>query len=129
MVCKMGKQFSHPDYQQKKKLEEYVHNLKTNSYINGYIFKNYNRFATNILDEIVDLYGHAHFEALRLLKSGKTCRDGYHTTFGTLTVSVETYALKAFHLATFDTEIFRYTTNGSQCGYHCTYCLNILNLK
>ena len=35
-------------------------------------------------------------KALRLLKSGKTCRDGYHTTFGTLTVSVETCALKAF---------------------------------
>ena len=69
------------------------------------------------MDEIVDLYGHAHFEALRLLKSGKTCRDGYHTTFGTLTVSVETSALKAFHLATFDTEIFRYTTNGSVSKY------------
>ena len=77
----MGKTVFTSRLSTEKKLEEYVHNLKTNSYINGYIFKNYNRFATNILDEIVDLYGHAHFEALRLLKSGKTCRDGYHTTF------------------------------------------------
>ena len=91
-------------------------------------FKNYNGFVANNVTCLFKTFMRV-LKALRLLKSGKTCRDGYHTTFGTLTVSVETSALKAFHLATFDTEIFRYTTNGSQCGYHCTYCLNILNLK
>ena len=44
-------------------------------------FKNYNGFVVNNVTWFLFKTFMRVLKALRLVKSGKTCRDGYHTTF------------------------------------------------